>query len=381
MVAGVVFFLLLVTTGSKATCHDRQSTGSGVLDLQQVTTIPYCFFDECTIKRTDTGQQLDIIYTTDSLLIVTLTGNQTSMVISKDEDQPVCPSDDVDNNLGPLIGQIGTATLLGILSGTIIAMHLLFKELRNPFGNLMIYYNLALCVELVGFIALSLTHFQIAPKSQMTCQSIFFVFMQGYMGHEGMATCILAYLAYIVYYSYKLRAISESDYKKLLKYYLIYTIGTVGLFDFFVVSYDLATGNGAHTILPSGHCMFLGQDYDVTMKIPQAYAAFNKTAQIVFFVIYLVYYYKFNAESSDDPGSSRQHTKVNRQLFMIAIAMGATIGVSQFIWLLKIFGNVYINGILGAFILLIQQSIIMFSVLCKKMVKVCKNKFQKETSP
>jgi len=52
--------------------------------------------------------------------------------------------------------------------------------------------------------------------------------------------------------------------------------------------------------------MFLGQDYDVTMKIsiPQAYAAFNKTAQIILFAIYLYYFYKFNAERSDNPGSN-----------------------------------------------------------------------------
>jgi len=302
------------------------------------------------------------------------------MIITKDEDHSLpCRSDDVNNNLGPLIGQIGTATLLGILSGTIITVHLLFKELRNPFGKLIIYYNLALCVELIGLIALSLTHFKIAPNSQVTCQAIFFMFMQGYMAHEGIATCILAYLATIVYYGYNLQSISQEEYKKLLKYYLMYTIGSVGLFDFFVVSYDLATGNGAHTILPSGHCMFLGQDYDVTMKIPQAYAAFNKTTQIVFFLIYLLYFYKFNSERSNDTDSNRQYKKISQELFMFATAMGATIGHSQFIWLLKIFGSInYINGIIGALILLIQQSIIVFSVLYKRIVYACKDE---ETSP
>jgi len=305
------------------------------------------------------------------------------MIFTKDETYSLpCPSDDVNSNLGPLIGQIGTATLLGVLSSTIITVHLLFKELRNPFGKLMIYYNVALCVELVGLITLSLTHFKIAPKSQVTCQTIFFVFIQGYMAYEGVATCILAYLAFIVYYGYNLRPISQEEYSRLLKYYLIYTVGSVGLFDFFIVSYDLATGNGVHTILPSGHCMFLGQDYDDTMKIPQTYAALNKTAQIILFAIYLFYFYKFTALKSDDPGSNRQHNKVNRQLFMIATAMGATVGVSQFIWLLKIFGSIeYINGIIGAFILLIQQSIIVFSVLYKRIVNECKGKCQKETSP
>ena len=378
MATVVVLFLLLVATGSEAICHDQQSTGSGVLDLKQVTTIPYCFIGECTIKRIDTGQQLNIIYTTNNVLVVTPKGNHTSMVITKNEEHSLpCRSDDVNNNLGPLIGQIGTATLLGILSSIIITVHLLFKELRNPFGKLIICYNLALCVELIGLIALSITHFKIVTNSQVTCQTIFFIFIQGYMAYEGIATCILAYLAHIMYYGYNLRSISQEEHKKLLKYYLMYTIGSVGLFDFFVVSYDLATGNGVKTILPSGHCMFLGQDYDVTMKIPQAYAAFNKTTQIVFFLIYLFYFYKFNAERSNE--ANRQHKKISRELFMVATAMGATVGLAQFIWLLKIFGSIkYINGIIGAFILLIQQSIIVFSVLYRRIVYTCKDK---ETSP
>ena len=40
--------------------------------------------------RIDTGQQLDIVYTTENLLIVTPVGAHTSMVIGKFDDELYC---------------------------------------------------------------------------------------------------------------------------------------------------------------------------------------------------------------------------------------------------------------------------------------------------
>ena len=44
----------------------NSSSSSGVRDLQ-VIPLHYCIIDNCTIMRVDTGETLDIIYTTDSL--------------------------------------------------------------------------------------------------------------------------------------------------------------------------------------------------------------------------------------------------------------------------------------------------------------------------
>ena len=90
-------FLLLVLTVSKAVvaqqCSTKQSDGSGVPDqgrdapdLQQVVTTKYCLLNDCTIMDYETGQHLNIIYTTDSLLVVTPKGNHTSMAVAKQED-------------------------------------------------------------------------------------------------------------------------------------------------------------------------------------------------------------------------------------------------------------------------------------------------------
>ena len=87
-------FLLLFLTASMAVvaqqCSTQQSDGSGfpdqgrdAPDLQQVITTKYCFLNNCTIMDYETGQHLNIICTTNSLLVVTPRGNHTSLLIAK----------------------------------------------------------------------------------------------------------------------------------------------------------------------------------------------------------------------------------------------------------------------------------------------------------
>ena len=84
-----LLLIAILTVASGATplyCSDVQSpaaSGNENTDLSQVTTLQYCIIDNCTIMRIDTRQQLDIIYTTENLLIVTPKDGHTSMVIKK----------------------------------------------------------------------------------------------------------------------------------------------------------------------------------------------------------------------------------------------------------------------------------------------------------
>ena len=69
-----LLLIIIITVASGTTplyCSDVQSpaaSGSGNIDLSQATTLKYCIIDNWTIMRIDTGQQLDIVYTTESLL-------------------------------------------------------------------------------------------------------------------------------------------------------------------------------------------------------------------------------------------------------------------------------------------------------------------------
>ena len=97
MAAYVSLLLVAVlTVASGATplyCSDVQSPASGSgynTDLSQVTTLQYCIIDNCTVIRIDTGQQLDIVYTTESLLIVTPKDGHTFAVIARIVDELPC---------------------------------------------------------------------------------------------------------------------------------------------------------------------------------------------------------------------------------------------------------------------------------------------------
>ena len=91
-----LLFIAVLTVASGATplCHSNvQSPANGDscnTDLSQVTTLKYCIIDNGTIMRIDTGQQLDIVYTTESLLIVTPKDGHTSRVITKIDDELPC---------------------------------------------------------------------------------------------------------------------------------------------------------------------------------------------------------------------------------------------------------------------------------------------------
>jgi len=97
-------------------CSDVQSSASGshIIDFSQVTTLQYCIINNCTIMRIDTGQQLDIVYTTGNLLIVTPVGAHTSVVIGKiDDELPCLKYHDTtdDSQIGQIVGFITFTSL------------------------------------------------------------------------------------------------------------------------------------------------------------------------------------------------------------------------------------------------------------------------------
>ena len=149
-----LLLIAILTVASGATplyCSDVQSPASGSghnTDLSQVTTLQYCIIDNCTIMRIDTGQQLDIVYTTESLLIVTPKDDHTSMVIAKIDDELPCleyhnTTDDRSFTVHLVEAIIYSLTI--IVSACILIIHLLFKNLRKSlFGKLLSLYNLGI---------------------------------------------------------------------------------------------------------------------------------------------------------------------------------------------------------------------------------------------
>ena len=88
-----LLFIVILTTVSKVTslhCSDQKLPASGDDHLQQVTTLQYCLVDDCTIMKINTGEKLDIVYTTDSLIVTTPTDGHTSEVITRLDNELPC---------------------------------------------------------------------------------------------------------------------------------------------------------------------------------------------------------------------------------------------------------------------------------------------------
>ena len=382
--ACVVFLLVVIFTTSEATllyCSPSDYIGSGSMDdLQQVTTLQYCVVDNCTIMRIDTGQELDVVYTTESIIVINPTDGQTSSVIARHDNELACvlPHSMVhmDDHIGQFIGSMIISILIMTVSGYILIVHLLFKQLHNLMGKLMISYNFTLICQCIITSVWLLLRYQIPVNSQITCHIINILFITASLGSDTITTCILAYLANLMYYSYNLKQMSKSKSKFLFKCYTAYVIGTIIFYLFVIIAYDLKTGNGKYTIDPlHGYCIFLSEKTYNTLTIRHISTVLNKITQIVMLTAYLYYLYKINVESEY---TQRQYSK---QLLMVAISMGANIGVSQFIWIISEIvglGDSPIASITGAIFLLIQQCVIMIIFMCTpKMSRLCKELFSK----
>ena len=381
-----LLLIIILTMASGATplyCSDVQSPASGshdTADLSQVTTLQYCIMDNCTIMRIDTGQQLDIIYTTESLLIVTPIDDHTSMVVTKiaDDNLPCLDYHNhttSDSRIGELIGSLTLTSLIIMVSGYILLVHLLFKELRTLFGKLLIFYSLSIVSMNADTFALLLMYYWIPVNSVIICYTTMITFMITYTSVELFATNLLTHVAYIMYRCYNLKAeISKKRSKFLFRCYLVYALITLILLFFVTVAYDWRTGNGRYTLLPNGHCDFIDTHSYQTLIISDIIVVINKPLQIIMLLTYLIYLYKFHVKT----GAGSVNVQYNRELLKIAIAMGATISLSFFAYAFLIFDSGFIIGFSGSVLLFIEQVLIMSIFLCtKKMSTLYKTYFSR----
>ena len=94
MACRVLLFIVIIAASEVTSlhCSDQQlhASGNDISNLQQVTILQYCLVDNCTIMKIETGERLGIVYTTDSLLVVTPKDGHTSVVIAKQEKELLC---------------------------------------------------------------------------------------------------------------------------------------------------------------------------------------------------------------------------------------------------------------------------------------------------
>ena len=369
----ILLFTAFVVTSeaSLLQCSNMQplSSGSGAEDFGEVTTIQYCVIDNCTISRIDSGQKLDIIYTTESLIVVIPRGNQTSVAIAKLQIASSCtpPHSTVYTiPTGQYVVLVTLSILMVVVTSYNVINHLVFKALHYPREKLMLLYSLSLMFQFTVFIVMLSMNHMMAVNVQCTCHIMIVTFMVLAINTEALATCILAHLAYLVYRSYKMRRISENKNKSLFRQYMTFVLCIVVSSLGSIIAYDVWTDSGRYTFSSDGYCSYYYHNYSYkTMAIPYGVCGVCKTIQIIIFVIYLVYFYKLKIDccSDDNSAINRSH---NASLIKVAIALGATVGVSYFIWLI----NSPLAGIGGIALLFVQQCVIIVSF--QKMSQLCR---------
>jgi len=259
--------------------------------------------------RTDTEEKLNVIYTTDSLLVVSPTDASTSVVIAKLDNGPPC-NIEYDN----LPRSVALLMLIVSVCSYIVGVHLLFKELRYLFGKLLMLYATFMILFCLNATISLILHYRVAVNSLAMCLTLTVFALTTIVLVDGFATCIFAYFAYVMYRSYKLyRAMSSELTTYLFKCYLVYAFGTMTLVLIAVVLLYMITGNYRYALLPNGHC-----NLNRTSYIFDIHSTITRFAQIVLFGAYLFCYCKVN-QHFHDVGLSNNEKK--KKLSLIAIAM------------------------------------------------------------
>jgi len=363
--AGLFLLLVLlpVIQTSSLDCSD-QGSASGMADHQQVTTLQYCMVDNCTIMMVDNGEILDIIYTTDNLLVTTTRGNQTSLVIAKDEVKLWCVTTEGQRVNAVLVAM---SFVIVITSGYIVVVHLLYKELRHTVGKLLMIRSVVMVAYYAANMMIAILSSVTALKSCLICRTLTHITLQTVMIQEACSTCILAHITCALHHSDNCR---HEMPKHLFKYYIAYLLGTVVVFYVIAIAYDVVTNDDNHLMSPSGHCVFARPATYNIMYVMIAYATLNKAAQISLWVIYLFYCCKF---TKDGVYHKRE---IQRHFSKVIITIGATVGISQMIWLfVTLFGYMVLKISAEMLSVAVQQCVIMaIFIFNKKAVDLCKAK-------
>jgi len=364
-----LLFIGILTVVSKVTSlHCSQLPSSGDDHLQQVTTLQYCLVDDCTIMKIDTGDKLDIVYTTDSLIVTTPTDGHTSEMIARLENELPCltPDGKFDNYQLQDAVEIVEFFLTLVVSGFIIVIHVMFKELQNLLGKLLILYNIAVMGMCIFYIGLLLTSLQPLLDTLAFCYICTIGMIISVVSLEALVTCILSQIATTMHHTYKMQSqMSKETLQRYFRFYKIYTLGVMLLVVLLTICYDVATGNYKDVLLLNGQCVSFDVNIYNTFQIAVMVDTIQKIIQLVRFITYLYYVYKLNKDINDAGISSNQQSHLHK----LVVAMASFIGLSSlaFIFLTMLDLAMVVIPFTQA-LFLIQQCVIAAIFLCSKKV-------------
>jgi len=187
------------------------------------------------------------------------------------------------------------------------------------------------------------------------------------IGLEALVTCILSHIATTMHHSYKMQSpMSKETSQRHFNFYVIYTVGITLLDVFLTICFDVATGNYKDAILPNGQCVTFEVGAYSTLQITVFVNGIHKLVQLMRLITYLYYTYKLSKDISDAGISSDRQSDLHK----VAIAMGAFIGLSYFLFTLTaIFDLATVIVPFTQALFLMQQSAIVAIFLCSKKVR------------
>ena len=382
--ACVAVFLLLLFAASNATpissysCNldaEFSASGNGVdmTDFSEVgTSLQHCIIDNCTIMRTDTEEKLEIIHTTKSFIIAVPTdGNTSEMVLMLNKKVP-CLTAEHNTNVWVAVGvQLAVSLAHAFINVYVVAVHLLFAKELSVFSKLLMSHNIVLFLVQIISVTSAITHYVVPLGSQMACQGILNSFMLSTITFECYSTCILFHAALTMYYSYKCK--SEMP-KNLYLFCNCYVFGLLAMLVPIMIGYDLYSGNGESTILPSGYCISNRDRTYHTLWVKNFLHLCNKVAQLSLFAVFIFFYCK-RRSSIQDAEHREASIQVSKKLIRIGIAMGATVGIARIAWFAaSVFSQRF--AIIAALALIAQQFVVMISLMCtRKTSRLCRERF------
>ena len=233
------------------------------------------------------------------------------------------------------------------------------------------FYSLFIILMTTAFLAVVIMHLSETGSQLISCHLFSLCLIVLPVSHQATATCILHCFAYVLYRSSKLQRITKEETLSIYRWYITFILVAMFLVAFLATSYDLGVNQGAH-ILPNGDCNNAAHLVMIFVTISDS---IQKTTQIALFLAYLYYKHQLNK----DVQSSTILRSQEKLLHLIAIAMGATIGISHLLFAIFVIFKVQILFTISWLFFLIQQFVIMMTFLCtKKTRKMCKEHFSKD---
>jgi len=359
-----VSVLFLIMSSVAVSVHNEcPMIGNDFIEGNQTREdVQYCLIDNCTIRRMDTSQEMEIVNVEDDSLVAVTTNNQTITIkILPDEDycEDMLFGYSVEYVV-LLVMKMVILLVLAVPSVYIIVLHLLKRELHySSIGKVLIVYNALLVVAVLLYIFLLSFHTLFRTSAPM-CQVIIYIRIYFLLCFEVSSTLTFVHIAHLMYHSHLGHFEIPSKWmRRLLAFYALVTFTIMIPMVVYLMLLDVFSGSGKEAVLESGHCVLPPGTTYSTLTHLTGYAVPFKIIQLMIFVKIVVYskhIYRSTPNEIEPVDLDNEPRFIH--LFQLAAIMMFTIIVFSTLWVIGIItgsiASVYLD-LFSTLVLAVQQ--------------------------